>query len=129
MTTINLNVRGLGSVNNAMLRQTRNEKPGAGMPATVIYWTDLVAAVVTRVSTSVRAKSYPARIWVRRVKVTRKHEGMTESQDWGINLAAPEGDEIEFSLRKHGGYVHKGDGMFGLTVHVGRAEHYHDYSF
>jgi len=117
-----INVRGMGSLQNAIARQTKDKStPYVGMPATIIMYTDRVAAQVTRVE----GKS----VFVRRHRVKAKHTGMTDTgQEW--ELGELEGEEREFTLRKNGKYVEKGSSFLnGLVVWLGVADHYHDYSF
>ncbi len=102
-----LNIRGFGSVTNAMMQNT-GITPEVGMGATILMHTDSYAATIVAVNS-------PKSINIQRDKATRiDNNGMRT-----------------FTKRKNGRWVEKGSGTMwnGTKLGIGKRKEYYDYSF
>lgn len=106
-----------GSLMNRIAEVSKQPKPEVGMGATIMMYTDRIAATIIKVT----AKS----ITVQEDVSTRvDNNGMSESQEYSYK-SNPKGQIQVFRLRKRGGYRNKdGDGLL-----IGDRDHYYDYGF
>ena len=118
MTTIN--VRGYGSMVNAIGNQTKSLKPEVGMGVTELMYSDRHPYTVVEVISEKRIK-----VTADDVKRLDKN-GCSEIQEYEYipNLNAP---RIELFLNKWGRWKRKGDAE-GSTFLIGRREEYYDFS-
>lgn len=106
------------SLNNWLMGGTNGQPiPEAGMGATILMWTDRVAATIVKVTrTQVHVqKDHAIRI---------DSNGMSESQDYRYE-PNPDAEVIIFRRNKRGAYKSPGHGQLRL----GDRDSYHDYSF
>jgi len=120
MTTNTINVRGYGSLQNAIGNQTRSLKPEVGMGVTELMYSDRHPYTVTAIST-------PRRIQVKPDRATRTDKnGCGECQEYTYeteNDAPP----ITLFLNKFGRWKRVGDAQ-GSTYLIGRREEYYDFT-
>lgn len=109
----------VGSLQNMMLYDTKSPTPEVGMGATIVCWTDRMAATVTHVSASGKSA-------VIQVDTSKRADenGMSDSQQYNFT-PNPNGELIPIRLHKDGRYHRTGGGV----VTLGHRSTYHDYSF
>jgi hypothetical protein len=122
--TTSINVTGLGSMTNAIYRQSRQQEPEEGMGCTILMWTDRYAATIVLVSADKK------RIWVERDKAIRLDDnGRCEQQIYRYERSETRDSEC-YSLRKNGRWVKRGESMAdGTSLLIGHRKEYYDYSF
>ncbi len=129
---VNINVRATGSIVNAIGRQTKDIlEPKVGVGCTVLMWSDRSPATIVEVSPSKRS------IWVvgNGYKNFPGHcNAFTEDQKYVIEPIPPEKANRkyaeEYTLRKNGKYVAKGEPYLGGSVLlIGVQEVYRDPHF
>ena len=118
--TNTINVRGYGSLQNAIGNQTRSLKPEVGMGVTELMYSDRHPYTVVEILT-------PKRIKVRADTTTRiDKNGASETQEYTYteDSRAP---EITLFLNKYGRWKRVGDAQ-GSTYLIGRREEYYDFT-
>ena len=118
MTTIN--VRGYGSLTNAIGNQTRSLKPEVGMGVTELMYSDRHPYTVTAILS-------PKRIKVRECDAKRTDgggESDSQEYEYNENLSNP---EIELFLNKWGRWKRRGEAD-GSTFLIGQREEYYDFT-
>jgi hypothetical protein len=112
-----------GSLINNIAANSAQRTPEVGMGATMLYYTDRHAATIVEVKS-------PRRIVLQEDTATRiDKNGMSEDQDYSYTTN-PNGGTKEFTLRKNGRWVAKGDSAkSGLCCHIGSRGTYYDFSF
>lgn len=123
-----VNCRNIGSFHNALYRQTRDlAKPYIGMGGTRILWSDRIPVTVVKVSKSMRS------IWVSRDQAKQvgdyfgNQEYVIIPSDWNDPKIVESAQE--YTLRKHGKYVRKGQPLTGEHLLLGDRLAYEDPSF
>jgi len=113
-----------GSAVNNIYGNASSPNPELGMGATILMWTDRIAATVVHVSRSGRE------IDVREDHAVRTDDnGMSESQDYEYSRN-PNGRVHTYTLRKNGRWVRQGESMKGgQRLLLGQRRAYHDFSF
>ncbi len=120
METNTINVRGYGSLSNAIGNQTRSMTPEVGMGVTELMYSDRHPYTVTKILSA-------KRIMVRADIATRTDKnGCCENQqyDYTPDLNSP---EIPLFLNKFGRWKRQGDAK-GSTYLIGRREEYYDFT-
>lgn len=94
------------------------------MGATVLYWTDRRAATIVWVSPSGKS------LKIRGDKAIRTDSyGMSDAQSYRYE-PQPDAPEVEYTLRKDGRWIRKGQPMRGsASLLIGVRDEYYDYSF
>lgn len=101
--------------------ETEVIKPVVGMGATIMMYSDRVAATIIYVSPSAR------KIIIQKDKAKALHEGRCDSgQRWQLDRD-PAGEKIEVRLNKDGKW--RESGYYRTPVVVGKRIHYYDYGF
>ncbi len=115
-----INVRGYGSLQNAIQNQTRSLTPEVGMGVTELMYSDRHPYTVTRILTD-------KRIMVRADIATRiDKNGYCEDQEYRYE-DNPQAPEITLFLNKFGRWKRLCDAQ-GSTYLVGRREEYYDFT-
>ena len=118
--TNTINVRGYGSLQNAIGNQTRSLKPEVGMGVTELMYSDRHPYTVTGILT-------PKRIKVRADNAIRTDKnGFSEAQEYTYEQD-PTSPEIVLFLNKFGRWKRSGDPQ-GSTYLIGRREEYYDFT-
>jgi len=120
METNTINVRGYGSLSNAIANQTRSLTPEVSMGVTEVLYSDRHPYTVVEVIK-------PWRIRVQADKSTRiDHNGCSESQEYTYesDSSAP---IIELRLNKYGRWKARGHSQ-GPTYLIGKREEYYDFT-
>ena len=115
-----INVKGYGSMVNAIGNQTQSKVPKVGIGVTELMYSDRHPYTVTEILSEKRIK-------VRRCNSKRiDNNGFSESQDYEYteDLEAP---EIELFLNKFGRWKERGHAD-GSTFLIGRREEYYDFT-
>jgi len=118
MSTIN--VRGYGSLVNAIGNQTRSLKPEVGMGVTELMYSDRHPYTVTAILSPKRIKVRPC------IAKRIDNNGFSESQEYEYteDLESP---EIVLFLNKFGRWKQRGQAD-GSTFLVGKREEYYDFT-
>jgi hypothetical protein len=118
MTTIN--VRGYGSMVNAIGNQTRSLKPEIGMGVTELMYSDRHPYTVVEILSEkkIKVKADDA--------VRTDHNGFSEDQEYTYRSNA-NNPPITLRLNKHGRWKESGH-PDGSTFLVGRREEYYDFT-
>jgi len=120
MTSNTINVRGYGSLQNAIGNQTRSLKPEIGMGVTELMYSDRHPYTVVKVLTT-------KRIVVKADIATRiDKNGYSESQEYRYEQD-PQTAEVVLFLNKFGRWKRAGDAQ-GSTYLIGRREEYYDFT-
>lgn len=118
MTTIN--VRGYGSMVNAIGNQTRSLKPEVGMGVTELMYSDrhpyTVVAILSEKKIQVKCD----------IATRIDKRGESESQDYTY-ATDEKSPPITLRLNKYGRWKRQGDAE-GSTYLIGRREEYYDFS-
>ncbi len=120
MVTNTVNIRGYGSLFNALGNQTRSQPPEVGMGVTELMYSDRLPYTVTAILS-------PKRIQVKPDIATRTDKrGCTEEQDYSYQTDnnAP---AITLFLNKFGRWKRLGDAE-GSTYLIGKREEYYDFT-
>jgi len=114
-----------GSVINHIMANSKSIEPERGMGATVLMYTDRKAATIVLVNIAKTS------VFISMDTATRiDSNGMSESQTYEYASNMDSKDLSEYTLRKNGRWVKKGEGMKnGQKIAIGFRETYHDYSF
>jgi hypothetical protein len=117
-----------GSLVNLISGNSQQPTPEVGMGATVLQWTDRSAATIVEVA--ITNKGVPKAITIQYDNSQRTDSnGMSESQTYDYT-PNPHGSKVEYTLRKNGAWVRRGDPLKGgQRVAIGYRDTYHDYSF
>jgi len=115
-----INVRGYGSLINAMGNQTRSKKPEVGMGVTELMYSDRHPYTVVAVLSE-------KKIQVKRDIATRTDDnGFSESQEYTYKIDE-ECPPTTLRLNKHGRWKEVGH-PDGSTFFVGEREEYYDFT-
>jgi hypothetical protein len=118
MTTIN--VRGYGSMVNAIGNQTRSKQPEVGMGVTELMYSDRHPYTVTKILS-------PRKIIVQADDCKRiDNNGFSESQEYEYT-PNPEAPLVTLRLNKYGRWKRAGDPE-GSTYLIGEREEYYDFT-
>ena len=96
--------------------------PEIGMGATVCYWSDRHAGTIIEVSKNC--------VLVQHDKAIRTDSnGMSDMQTYSYERN-PQGQVMEFTLRKNGRWIQRGSDMKnGVSLVIGHRREYYDFSF
>jgi hypothetical protein len=113
-----------GSLINHISGTPQDMIPEVGMGATVLLWTDREPATVVSVSKSGKS------LIVKGDHAERVDDnGMSEQQEYKFS-PNPDAIGVEFTLRKNGQWVRKGEPMKGgQRIILGKRSKYYDFSF
>lgn len=113
-----------GSFVNSVQGNSAQRTPEVGMGATILMWSDRQAATIIEVSKSGKS------ILVREDNAKRvDNNGMSDAQTYEYS-ANVNGRVTEFTLRRNGRWVRKGESQKGgQRVAIGYRDHHYDYSF
>lgn len=113
-----------GSLINMISGSDPQLAPEVGMGATILMWSDRKAATVIAVSKSGKS------LTVQYDKAIRTDSyGMSDAQSYRYERN-PEGATAEYTKRKNGQWVRKGDPVKGgQRLGLGYRDHHYDYSF
>jgi hypothetical protein len=115
-----VNVRGYGSLVNAIGNQTRSTVPEIGMGVTELCYSDRHPFTVVAILS-------PTRIQVQRDDTKRTdNNGFSEHQDYEYT-PNPDAAIITLRLNKHGRWKALGDPQ-GCTYLIGKHEEYYDFT-
>jgi len=118
--TNTINVRGYGSLVNAIGNQTKSLTPKVGMGVTELMYSDRHPFTVVAIIS-------PKRILVREDKATRiDHNGCCENQEYQYE-EQPTAPEVTLFLNKFGRWKRLGDAQ-GSTYLIGKREEYYDFT-
>ena len=117
---MNINIKGYGSLQNAIGNQTRSLQPKIGMGVTELMYSDRHPYTITKIL-SVK------HIMVRPDKAIRiDKNGCCETQEYSYETDI-ESPEITLFLNKFGRWKRQGDAN-GSTYLIGKREEYYDFT-
>ena len=117
---MSINVRGFGSLSNALMNQTRPKHPEVGMGVTELMYSDRHPYTVVAILS-------PTRVQVQADEAIRTdHSGFSEAQEYTYTRQ-PDSAIITLRLNKHGRWKRLGDSQ-GCTYLIGVREEYYDFT-
>jgi len=115
-----INVRGYGSLVNAIGNQTKSLKPKVGMGATELMYSDRHAYTIVAVLSDKKIQV------VRDIATRTDKNGFSESQEY-VYFTDVESPPITLRLNKHGRWKEVGH-PDGSTFLIGKREEYYDFT-
>lgn len=121
---MSINPAGLGSLTNAIMRQSGAPEPEVGMGATILMWTDRSPATIVWVAKNGKSLKIIADDYKR-----IDSNGISEDQEYEYT-PRPDGTPTLYTKRKNGRWVRKGEGLnTGQAIRIGTRERYYDPCF
>jgi len=115
-----INVKGYGSLTNAIENQTRSLKPEVGMGVTELCYSDRHPYTVVKILSEKKIQVKPD------TAIRIDKNGASESQEYTYQICE-EAEPITLRLNKHGGWKQVGN-PDGWTYFIGEREEYYDFT-